>query len=96
MKKPLTPGQKQSGLEDMQDEYSGCSIETHEPFILNTLLPLITAQAQKTEHPASVVVLACFMSLATILQAKGLSRNKLIALVDGSRLEMHDAPEGLH
>jgi len=96
MKKPLTPGQKQSGLEDMQDEYSDCSIETHEPFILNTLLPLITAQAQKTEHPASVVVLACFMSLATILQAKGLSRNTLTALIDGSRLEVHEAPEGLH
>lgn len=95
MKKPLAPGEKQSGLENMQDDYSLCSIETHEPFILNTLLPLITAQAQKTDNPASVVVLACFMSLATILQAKGLSRNTLIALIDGSRLEMHEAPEGL-
>ncbi|WP_286790488.1 MULTISPECIES: hypothetical protein [unclassified Pseudomonas] len=95
MKKPLAPGEKQSGFENMQDDYSYFNPEAHNPFVLDTILPAIFDQARKTGHPPEVVSIAIFMSLATVLQVKGLSRNTLMALIDGSRLEMHDAPEVL-
>lgn len=92
--KKAAPG-KESGLQNMPADYSRYTVETHEPFILNTLLPSIAGQADKTQHPASVVALACFMSMATILQAKGLNRSTLMSLIDSSRLDLHDAPEVL-
>lgn len=47
--------------------------------------------------PTEVVAMACFLSLATILQAKGLTRASLMQCIDGARLPTpHEAPEGLH
>lgn len=77
--------------------YTGHRVEDHEDFILDTVLPLIVGHARVSNTPSEVVALACFLSLATILQAKGLSRDALMQCIDGARLPtIHEAPEGLH
>lgn len=70
-------------------------VEDHERFILDTLFPLLISYARSCGTLTEVVALACFMSLATILQAKGLSRESLHQCIDGARVQIHDAPEGL-
>ena len=76
--------------------YTGHRVEDHEDFILDTVLPLIVGRARASSTPSEVVALACFLSLATILQAKGLGRDTLMQCIDGARLPtIHEAPEGL-
>lgn len=77
--------------------YTGHRVEDHEAFILDVLLPQIVGHARASHTPTEVVALASFLSLATILQAKGLSRASLMQCIDGARLPtIHEAPEGLH
>lgn len=77
--------------------YTAHRVEDHEPFIFDQLLPLIVGYARASNTPSEVVALASFLSLATILQAKGLSRDTLLQCIDGARLPtIHEAPEGLH
>ncbi len=72
-------------------------VEVHEDFCLDAVLPLIVGHARASNTPSEVVALACFLSLATILQAKGLGRDTLMQCIDGARLPtIHEAPEGLH
>ena len=75
--------------------YTGHRAEDHEGFILDELLPRIVVYARASSTPSEVVALACFLSLATILQAKGLSRESLRQCINGARLPIHDAPEEL-
>ncbi|WP_455229838.1 hypothetical protein [Geopseudomonas aromaticivorans] len=76
--------------------YTGHRVEDHEAFILDTLLPGIVGYARTSGTPSEVVVMACWMSLSTILQTKGLSRDTLMRAIDASRLPtIHEAPEGL-
>lgn len=76
--------------------YTGHRVEDHEAFILDELLPRIVGYASASNTPTEVVALASFLSLATILQAKGLSRASLMQCIDGARLPaIHEAPEGL-
>lgn len=75
--------------------YTGHRVEDHEDFILEQLLPLIVDYAGASDTPTEVVTFACFLTLATILQAKGLGRDVLMRAIDAARLPTHDAPEGL-
>lgn len=75
--------------------YTGHRVEDHEQFILEQLLPLIVDYAGDSDTPTEVVTFAAFLTLATILQAKGLNRDTLMRAIDASRLMTHDAPEGL-
>ncbi|MGP3792518.1 hypothetical protein [Pseudomonas sp. B392_1p] len=75
--------------------YAKHRVEDHEAFILDELLPHIIGYARASNTPTEVVAMACFLSLATILQAKGLSRESLRQCINGARLPIHDAPEEL-
>jgi len=46
-------------------------------------------------HPTEAAALACFLSLATILQTMGISRESLIVAIDQASSDIHDAPEVL-
>lgn len=75
--------------------YIGCRMEDHEKFIFDQLLPLIVGYAHSGNIPPEVATLAAFLSLATVLQAKGLSRSTLIDCIDSARLPTHGVPEVL-
>lgn len=86
---------KESGLEVVQAQFSPWCMEAHEQFLLHELLPLVVGYAKRNGYPTEATALASFSALATILQSKGASRASLIASIDASRMETHDAPEGL-
>lgn len=75
--------------------YIGHRMEDHEPFIFDQLLPLVVGYARTSNIPLEVAALSAFLSLATVLLAKGLSRCTLIACIDAARLPTHDASEVL-
>lgn len=75
--------------------YIGYRMEDHEEFIFDQLLPLIIGYARTCNIPTEVAALAAFLSLATVLQAKGLNRGTLINCIDSARLPTHDKPEVL-
>mgnify|MGYP001608777570 FL=1 len=76
--------------------YTGHSVEDHQDFLFEELLPNIVAYASSSQTPTEVVVMAAFLSLATILQSKGLGRDTLMKAIDAALLNTHDAPGGLH
>lgn len=76
--------------------YTGHRVEDHEDFILEQLLPLIVNHAGASDTPTEVVTFAAFLSLATILQDKGIGRDVLMRAIDAARLPTQNAPEGLH
>lgn len=86
---------KESGLQNMPADYSQHRVEDHEAFILEQLLPLIFSYARSSSTPGEVVALSSFLSLSTILLAKGLSRATLMNAIGASRLPIYDAPEAL-
>ncbi|AJE23150.1 hypothetical protein [Azotobacter chroococcum] len=75
--------------------YTGHRVEDHEDFILEQLLPLIVDYAGASDTPTEVVTFAVFLTLATILQAKGLSRDVLVRAIDAARLQTHEALESV-
>ena len=70
--------------------YIGYRMEDHEEFIFDQLLPLIIGYARTCNIPTEVAALAVFLSLATVLQAKGLNRTILINCIDSARLPTDD------
>ncbi|VVQ28124.1 hypothetical protein PS943_00719 [Pseudomonas fluorescens] len=77
--------------------YTRHRVEDHVPFLYDHLLLLIVAYARASSTPSDVVALAAFLSLATTLQVKGLSRDALMQCIDGAHLpDVHETPEGLH
>lgn len=72
------------------------SIEEHQEFILDQLIPLIVGYARTSGSQSKVVVLASFFSLVKILQAEGMQRSALIQAVDAVSLSEPKAPEVLH
>lgn len=72
--------------------YIGYRMEDHEEFIFDQLLPLIIGYAHTCKIPPEVAALAAFLSLATVLQAKGLNRTILINCIDTARLPTDDQP----
>ena len=95
MKKPLAPGEKQSGLKEMQVNSSSWLMESHEQFILDELLPLVVGYAKRNGHPTEAVALASFLALSTVLQSKGATLANLTASIGASSMNIHNAPEGL-
>ncbi|MGV8860838.1 MAG: hypothetical protein ACOH2O_13430 [Pseudomonas sp.] len=75
--------------------YAGHSVEDHQDFLFDQLLPNIVSYAHSSGTPSEVVVMAAFLSLATILQSKGLCRDTLMKAIDAARLPTHEAPRGL-
>lgn len=69
--------------------------ETHQDFICDLLLPAIVGYARSNGHPAEAVALASFMSLATVLEAKGITRDVLLQAIDASTGEGQQAGETL-
>ena len=86
---------KDSGPQNMPADYSPHQFQDHEQFILNQLLPLIAGHARASGTPSDVIALVSFLSLSTILQAKGMGRASLMAAIDGSHLPIHDGPEAM-
>lgn len=76
--------------------YTAHRAEDQETFILNPLLPLIGGHARTIDTSSVVVVMAAWLRLSTILQAKSLGRDTLLKALDAARLDVHEAPEGLH
>lgn len=76
--------------------YAGHNVQDHEAFLLDEMLPCLVGYANSSQTPAEVVVMAAFLSLATILQSNGLGRDTLMKAIDAARLNPHDAPGGLH
>jgi len=76
--------------------YTGHRVEDHEDFILEQLLPLIVDHAGASDTPTEVVAFAVLLTLATVMQAKGLGRDVLVRAIDAARLQTHDLPESLH
>lgn len=70
--------------------YIGYRMEDHEEFIFDQLLPLIIGYARTCNIPTEVAALAAFLSLATVLQAKGLNRTIMINCIDSARLPTDD------
>ncbi|MCY1428183.1 hypothetical protein D9M71_440560 [compost metagenome] len=75
--------------------YTGHRIEDHEPFIFDQFFPLVVGHVRTSNIRSEAAAIAAFLSLATALQAKGLSPCTLIACFDDARLPRHDAPEVL-
>lgn len=76
--------------------YTAHCVEDHEAFILDVMLPQIASYAHASDSPTEVVVIAVWLALSTILQNAGLSRDTLLKGLDAARLDVHEAPEGLH
>lgn len=76
-------------------DYTILQVGEHETFILDQVLPLIFSYARASNTQPEEIALVCFMSLATTLQTRGLSSASLVQCIEGIRLPIHEAPEGL-
>ena len=76
--------------------YEGHSVQEHEQFLMEELLPNIVGYSRRTDTPPEVVVMAAFLSLATILQSKGLCRETLMEAIDASALQAGESKWGSH
>ena len=75
MKKPIQKG-------------ASNDMATHEVFVLGDLLPLVVGHAKAEGHPTEMVALACFLSLSTVLQAKGIPRETLVQGITASKFPL--------
>jgi hypothetical protein len=76
--------------------YKGHSVQDHEHFLMEELLPNIVGYAGRSDTPPEVVVMAAFLSLATILQSKGLARETLMKAIDAAALQAGESEWGTH
>lgn len=76
--------------------YEGHNVQDHEQFLMEELLPGIVSYSGRSGTPAEVVVMAAFLSLATILQSKGLCRETLMEAIDASALQAGESKWGSH
>lgn len=91
--KKAAPG-KESGLQNMPADYNHAN-SLHALFIQDELLPSIVRQASKQGDEPTFVALAVFLSLASALEANGVSREVLAQLAATPSPGIHSAPEGL-
>lgn len=76
--------------------YKHYQVEDHEAFLCDQLLPLIVGYARSSNTPSDVVAMACFLTLATVLESKGLPREALAHCIKRAVLTpTHEAPRGL-
>jgi hypothetical protein len=76
--------------------YEGHSVQGHDQFFMEELLPDIVAYSRRTDTPPEVVVMAAFLGLATILQSKGLGRDTLMKAIDAAALRAGESEWGAH
>lgn len=76
--------------------YEGHSVQDHEQFLMEELLPSIVSYSGRSTTPPEVVVMAAFLSLATILQSKGLGRETLMKAIDAAALQAGESEWGAH
>jgi hypothetical protein len=76
--------------------YEGHSVQDHEQLLMDELLPHIVDYSGRTSTPPEVVVMAAFLSLATILQSKGLGRETLMNAIDAAVLQAGESEWGAH
>lgn len=70
-------------------------IKKHEEFILDTLLPMVFMHAKQVPCQPEESAMACFISLATVLQARGFTDSDLMAAINSASLSVTEAPEVL-
>lgn len=75
--------------------FQGHRVEDHQDYLFDQLLPSLVDYAKASGTPSEVVVMAAFLSLATILQSKGLTRPTIMAAIDAARFPTHEAPGGV-
>lgn len=68
-------------------------MEKHETFMLDTLLPMVFVHAQDVKCTAEESALACFLTLATVLQARGLTDADLLHAIRAASLDVTDISE---
>ena len=71
------------------------SMEKHEQFILDELLPTVINHARRISCSSDEAALASFMALGTILLKNGIEADSLFAAVKASAFSTHDAQGGL-
>jgi hypothetical protein len=76
--------------------YTGHRIEDHQDYLFDELLPNLVKYAGRSDTPPEVVVMAAFLSLATILQSKGLGRETLMQAIDAAALQAGESEWGAH
>lgn len=76
--------------------YEDHNVEDHQGYLLEELLPNLVNYAGRSDTPAEVVVMAAFLSLATILQSKGLCRETLMKAIDAAALQSGESEWGAH
>lgn len=76
--------------------YEGHSVQDHEQFLMEELLPNLVDYSGRSNTPPEVVVMAAFLSLATILQSKGLGRETLMKAIDAAALQAGESEWGAH
>lgn len=76
--------------------YSGHRVEDHQDYLFEELLPNLINYAGRSSTPPEVVVMAAFLSLATILQSKGLGRDTLMKAIDAAALQAGESEWGAH
>lgn len=70
--------------------------EDHERFLCDELLPLLDSYAKASKTPTWEVEVVSFLTLAAVLNDKGLSARTLVQCIDDSIVRTsHKAPEGL-
>jgi hypothetical protein len=76
--------------------YTGHRVEHHQEYLFEELLPNLVNYAGRSNTPPEVVVMAAFLSLATILQSKGLGRETLMTAIDAAALQGGESEWGAH
>ncbi|WP_282365610.1 hypothetical protein [Pseudomonas sp. PS02290] len=76
--------------------YEGHKVQDHQGYLVEELLPNLVDYAGRSNAPAEVVVMAAFLSLATILQSKGLCRETLMKAIDAAALQAGESEWGAH
>ncbi len=70
-------------------------MKKHERFVLEELLPMVFVHAKAVNCSPEESAMACFLSVATVLQARGLTDDDLIAAIKSSSILIADTPEVL-
>jgi len=70
-------------------------MQKHEQFILDTLLPLVFTHAKAVSCSPEESALACFLSLSSVLRARGFSDDDLMTAIRSASLPVCQSPGGM-
>ncbi len=63
-------------------------MQKHEQFMLDTLLPLVFSHARAVRCAPEESAMACFLTLATVLQSRGLNDADLLHAIRAASLDV--------